>query len=98
MFSQFKRLAAKAEVLLDDLEMDLRMTYDLTGKFPLKDFSQAAPGVGYIFNIRTAAAVDKVIQVAQLADRGCHTVNSLRKRMPVQGKLILNDREYEIAD
>ncbi len=32
MFSQLKRFAAKAEVLIDDLEMDLRMTYDLTGK------------------------------------------------------------------
>ncbi|HKY10082.1 MAG TPA: OsmC family protein [Candidatus Binatia bacterium] len=98
MFSQFKRLAAKAEVLLDDLEMDLRMTYDLTGKFSLKDFSQAARGLSYTFNIKTAAPLDKVIQVAQLADRGCHTVNSMRKRMTVTGKFLLNDREYEIRD
>jgi uncharacterized OsmC-like protein len=41
MFSQFKRLATKSEVALDDLEMDLRMTYDLSGKFPIKDFSDA---------------------------------------------------------
>src|SRR4026209_2543113 len=47
MFSQFKRLAAKAEVALDDFEMDLRMTYDLSGRFPLKDFSQAAQGLSY---------------------------------------------------
>jgi uncharacterized OsmC-like protein len=98
MFSQFKRLAAKAEVLLDDLEMDLRMTYDLTGKFPRKDFSQAARGLSYLFSIKTAAPVEKVIQVAQLADKGCHTVNSMRKRMPVAGKITLNEREYEIRD
>lgn len=98
MFSQFKRLAAKAEVLLDDLEMDLRMTYDLTGKFPLKDFSQAAWGLSYLFSIKTAAPVEKVIQVAQLADKGCHTVNSMRKRMPVAGKIILDEREYAIRD
>ena len=98
MFSQFKRLAAKADVLLDDLEMDLRMTYDLSGKFPVKDFSQAAQGLSYFFKIRTAAAVDKVIKVAQFADKGCHTVNSMRKRMPVAGKIILNDREYAIVD
>ena len=98
MFSQFKRLAAKADVLLDNLEMDLRMTYDLTGKFPLKDFSEAARGLTYIFNIKTAAPVEKVIQVAQLADKGCHTVNSMRKRMPVTGKFLFNDREYEIRD
>jgi hypothetical protein len=98
MFSQFKRLAAKAEVVLDDLEMDLRMTYDLTGKFPLNNFSEAAQGISYIFKIRTVAPVDRVIQVAQLADKGCHTVNSMRKRMPVAGKIILNEREYEIVD
>jgi uncharacterized OsmC-like protein len=30
MFSQLRRFAATAEVTIDDLEMDLRMTYDLT--------------------------------------------------------------------
>ena len=98
MFSQFKRLALKAEVLLDDLEMDLRMTYDLSGKFPPKDLSQAAQGLNYFFRIRTAAAVDKVIKVAQAADKGCHTVNSMRNRMPVSGKIILNEREYALVD
>ena len=98
MFSQFKRLAVKADVALDDLEMDLRMTYDLSGKFPLKDFSQAAQGLSYLFSIKTAAAADEVIKVAQFADKGCHTVNSMRKRMPVSGKIILNDREYAIVD
>src|SRR5687768_3951362 len=91
MFTQFKRLAVKADVTLDDLEMDLRMTYDLTGRFSLKDFSTAAQGVRYFFTITSGAPADKVIKVAQLADRGCHTVNSMRERMPVAGKIILND-------
>ena len=98
MFSQFNRLAVKADVVLDDLEMDLRMTYDLSGKFPLKDLSQAAQGLSYFFKIRTAASVNRVIKVAQSADKGCHTVNSMRKRMTVSGKIILNDREYGIVD
>ena len=98
MFSQFKRLAAKLEVALDDLEMDLRMTYDLSGKFPIKDFSDAAQGISYVFKIVSGSPLDKVIKVAQAADKGCHTVNSMRKRMPVAGKFVLNDREYEITD
>ena len=97
MFSQFNRLAVKADVVLDDLEMDLRMTYDLSGKFRLKDLSQAAQGLSYFFKIRTAAPLDKVFKVAQSADKGCHTVNSMRKRMTVSGKIILNDREYGIV-
>jgi uncharacterized OsmC-like protein len=97
MFSQFKRLAAKSAVVLDDLEMDLRMTYDLSGKFPLKNLSDAAHGISYVFKIESPAPLDKVIKVAQAADKGCHTVNSMRKRMPVAGKIILNQRVYEIT-
>ena len=67
---------AKAAVAIDDLEME--------------DFSQAARGLSYFFNIKTAAPTDKVIKVAQFADKGCRTVNSMRKRMPVAGKIILN--------
>jgi uncharacterized OsmC-like protein len=98
MFSQLKRFASKAKVLIDDLEMELRMTYDLSGKFPIKDFSAAAQGLTYLFRIKSAASIDNVIKVGQLADKGCHTVNSMRKRIPVSGKIVLNDREYEIRD
>ena len=41
MFSQLKRLAAKTCVLLDDLEMDLSMTYDLKGSFSIHSRSKA---------------------------------------------------------
>jgi uncharacterized OsmC-like protein len=98
MFSQFKRLAAKSDVRLNDLEMDLRMTYDLSGKFPIKDFSDAAQGISYVFTIKSQSPLEKVIKVAQAADKGCHTVNSMRKRMPVSGKFVLNDREYQVRD
>jgi uncharacterized OsmC-like protein len=98
MFSQFKRLASKAEVAIEDLEMDLRMTYDLSGKFPIRDFSDAAQGINYVFKIKSQSLLENVIKVAQAADKGCHTVNSMRKRMPVSGKLVLNDWEYQIRD
>ena len=98
MFSQFKRLATKWEVTLDDLEMDLRMTYDLSGKFPIKDFSDAAQGITYVFKIASPSPLADVIKIAQAADKGCHTVNSMRKRMPVAGKFVLNEREYAIID
>jgi uncharacterized OsmC-like protein len=98
MFSQLKRLAGKAKVSIDDLEMELRMTYDLTGTFPMQNFSEAAQGLSYLFKFKSAAPVDDVIKLGQLADKGCHTVNSMRKRIPVSGKIILNEREYEIRD
>jgi uncharacterized OsmC-like protein len=99
MFSQFARLAAQAEASLDDAEMDLRMTYDLSGKMRGSDFSNVAQGVSYIFRIKSSAPVEKIVRVAQLADKGCHTVNSLRnKRLPVSGKVLLNGAEYHLND
>ncbi|HWH76160.1 MAG TPA: OsmC family protein [Candidatus Binatus sp.] len=98
MFSQFKRLASKSEIALEDLEMDLRMTYDLTGSFPTRDVSDAAQGLRYTFTIKSNASLPEIIKVAQAADKGCHTVNSMRKRMPVTGKFILNEHEYELRD
>jgi uncharacterized OsmC-like protein len=98
MFSQCKRLSVKAQVTLDDLEMELRMTYDLSGKFPIKDFSDAAQGIAYVFKIKSAAPLEEVLPVVQAADRGCHTVNSMRKRVPVSGRFVLNEQLYELVD
>ena len=33
-----------------------------------------------------------------MTDKGCHTVNSIRKRVPVSGRFVLNDNHYEITD
>ncbi|MGH7826393.1 MAG: OsmC-related (seleno)protein [Candidatus Binatia bacterium] len=96
MFSQFARFAARSAVRIDDAEMDLRMTYDLSGK--LADFSRMAQGLSYIFKIKSSAAVEQVIRVVQLTDKGCHTVNSMRKRVAVSGKLLLNDRQFWVGD
>jgi hypothetical protein len=98
MFSQLARFAAKSEVPIDDAEMDVRMTYDLRTKARRADFATAAEGLNYILTIRSNAPVEKVIRVVQLTDKGCHTVNSMRNRVPVSGKLVLNDRELAIAD
>jgi uncharacterized OsmC-like protein len=98
MFSQFKRFAAGAQVAIEDIEMNMRMTYDLSGKFPLGNLSDTARGLTYTFAIKSAAPLEQVLKVGQLADKGCHTVNSMRKRMPVSGIVILNDREYAIGD
>jgi hypothetical protein len=42
----------------------------------MEDFSQAARGLSYFFNIKTAALTDKVIKVAQFADKGCHKLHA----------------------
>jgi uncharacterized OsmC-like protein len=98
MFSQMARFAARLDVPLENAVMDLRMTYDLRTKVRLNDLATAAQALTYSFNVESPAPLERVIRVAQLTDKGCHTVNSLRKRLSVVGKWIHNDREIEIYD
>ncbi len=98
MFSQLTRFASRLGVLIEDLEMELRMTYDLSGSFSLSDISAATQGLSYEIKIKSPAPMERVMRVAQLTDKGCHTVNSMRKKTPVAGKMVLNDRKYEIRD
>ena len=98
MFTQLNRFALQAEAEIDQAEMDLRMSYDMSGKFPLANLPQAAQGLTYCFLIKSRAPLEKIIRIAQMTDKGCHTVNSIRKRVPVSGTFVLNDNHYEITD
>ncbi len=98
MFSQMARFAARLEVPLENAVMDLRITYDLSTKARLNDFATAAQVLTYSFHVQSPAPLERVIRIAQLTDKSCHTVNSMRKRVPVSGKWVHNNREFEISD
>jgi uncharacterized OsmC-like protein len=98
MFSQMARFAMRLDVPLDDAAMDLSISYDLSAKLRLTDFATAAQALGYRFDIQTAAPLERVIRLAQLTDQGCHTVNSMRKRIAVLTKWVYNGREFDSAD
>lgn len=98
MFSQMGRFAARLEVPLEEAEMDLRMTYDIWTKSRLNDLPAAAQALAYRFDIRSPASLERVIRLAQLTDKGCHTVNSMRNRIAVTGKWVCNGREFDIND
>ncbi len=98
MFSQMARFAARLEVPLENAVMDLRITYDLRAKARVNDFATVAQALTYSFNVESPAPLERVIRVAQLTDKGCHTVNSMRKRIPVVGKWVHNNREFDLSD
>jgi len=98
MFSQMARFATRLEVPLEDAEMELRMTYDLRAEKRGADFATAAKDLAYLLKIKSSAPIEQIIRLAQQTDRGCHTVNSMRNRVAVNGKLLFNDRQFEIAD
>ncbi len=98
LFSQMARCAVRLEVPLANAVIDLCITYDLSTKLRLNDLATAAQSLNYIVNFESPAPLERVIRVAQLADKGCHTVNSMRKRVPVTGKWIHNQREFDLSD
>jgi uncharacterized OsmC-like protein len=98
MFSQMARFAARLEVPLADAAMDLNISYDLSPKSRLTDFATAAQALTYRFDIETTAPLERVIRLAQLADQGCHTVNSMRRRITVIARWVCNGHEFDIDD
>jgi hypothetical protein len=88
-------LQQRAIIRLDE---DLVRLADQEDCFSLDSLARAAQGIRYIFKIKTEAPLETVIKLMQAADKGCHTVNSMRKRMMVAGKFVLNDFEYQIHD
>ncbi len=96
MFSQLTRYASELDVQIDDAEMDIRMSYDTRGKLRLADVSPACQGVTYVLNIKSPAPSEKVRQVVDLIEKGCHTVNTIRNPIPVSGKLVHNGQEFEV--
>jgi OsmC-like protein len=93
MFSQLARYASQLDIEIEDAEMDIRMTYDTRGKLQLADISPGCRELSYVFKIHSPAPSEKVQEMLQLIEKGCHTINSLKNPVPVTGKLIHNGQE-----
>lgn len=98
MFSQLARYASELDIQVEDAEMDIRMTYDTRGKLQLEDISPACRDLTYVFKIKSPAPSEKVQQLAQMIEKGCHTINSLRAPVPVSGKLVHNGQEFDVKE
>ena len=95
MFSQLTRYASELDVQIEDAEMDIRMSYDTRGKLGLADVSPACQGVTYVLNIKSPAPSEKVRQMVDRIEKGCHTVNTIRNPIPISGKLVHNGQDFE---
>ncbi len=96
MFSQLTRYASELDVQIDDAEMDIRMSYDTRGKLGLADVSPACQGVTYVFKIKSPAPPEKVKELVEMIERGCHTINTIKNPIPVEGKVVHNGEALEV--
>ena len=95
MFSQLTRYASELDVRIDDAKMDIRMSYDTRGKLGIADVSPACQGVAYTFNIESPASTEKVRQLLERIEKGCHTINTIKNPIPVSGKLVHNGQQLD---
>ena len=77
MFSQLTRYASELDVQIDDAEMDIRMSYDTRRKLGLADVTPASKGVAYTFKIKSPASAEKIRQLMDRIEKGCHTINTI---------------------
>ncbi|MBI2358890.1 MAG: OsmC family protein [Deltaproteobacteria bacterium] len=96
MFSQLTRYAAELDIPIDDAQMDIRMSYDTLGKLGLADVSPACQEVTYALSIKSPAPSEKVREMVQMIEKGCHTINTIKNPIPVSGKLVHNGQEFEV--
>jgi len=96
MFSQLTRYASELDVQIDDAEMDIRMSYDTRGKLGMADVSPACQGVNYVFKVKSPAPTEKVKQLVEMIEKGCHTMNTIKQPVPVNGKVAHNGETIDI--
>ena len=96
MFSQLTRYASELDIQIDDAEMDIRMSYDTRGKLGLAEVSPACQGVDYVFKIKSPAPTEKVKQLVERIEKGCHTINTMKQPIPVHGKLAHDGQTVDI--
>ena len=97
MFSQLTRYASQLDIEIEDAETDIRMTYDTRGKLRIEDISPGCRELTYVFKIQSPAPSEKVQEMLQLIEKGCHTINSLKNPVPVLGTLVRNGQEIALA-
>jgi hypothetical protein len=95
MFSQLTRYASEFGVQIDRAELDVRCEYDAGGKLMIDEVSPAAKNVTYRWDIDSPAPPEKVREVVEWVDRGCHTINTLRQPVPIFGRAEVNGEPIE---
>jgi len=93
MFSQLARYASEFSVQIDRAELDIRIEYSGLGKMMVNEDSPAAQRMTYKWEIDSPSPREKVAEMLSWIEKGCHTLNSLRQPVPVEGKLELNGAE-----
>jgi len=90
MYSQLTRYASELGINVAQAELDIRAHYDGRGKLGMDDVSPACELLWYKWDIESDASPEQVQELLAQIDRGCHTLNSLRYPVRIEGLAELN--------
>lgn len=90
MFSQLTRYASELGINIHKAELDVRAHYNQRGKLGINDVSPGCELLTYAWEIESDARPDRIQELLTQIDRGCHTLNSLRYPVPIEGHAELN--------
>lgn len=90
MYSQLTRYASELGINVEKAELDIRMHYDGRGKLGMDDVSPGCELLWYKWDIESDASPQQVQELLRQIDRGCHTLNSLRYPVRIEGQAELN--------
>lgn len=81
------------DVILDDVDVDLRATFDSADKHNLPGEGAAFEQVIIKLDIKSPSPSDMIEKLIHHAERGCHAAQSLRKPVPVIFEAVVNDEK-----
>jgi hypothetical protein len=90
MYSQLTRYASELGINVSKAELDIRAHYDGRGKLGMDDVSPGCELLWYKWDIKSDARPEQVQELLSQIDRGCHTLNSLRYPVRIEGQAELN--------
>ena len=79
-------------VILMDVDVDLRATFDSGDKFDIGGPGAAFQKVIYRVTVDSPSVEERVQQLLAHAERGCHTAQSLRLPVEVQVEAVIKNK------
>lgn len=80
------------QVVLRDVDVDLRATFDSGDKFDIGGPGAAFQKVIYRVTIDSPSPEEQVQCLLEHAERGCHTAQSLRQPVPVAIEAVIKNK------
>lgn len=90
------RFAHLYQVPIQECSVDVRGRFQATEKYDIDEAPASFEKVSFVLDVRSSAPPDAVRRLIAHAERGCHSVQTVRNPVPVELRASLNDAELDM--